>query len=241
MSRIETIGSATLYLGDCRDIVPTLPKDVAVVTDPPYGIGYCHGARAGGKAMGTDGQSIQGDDEPFDPGSWLRLGECLFWGAEHFKTRLPEGGRWMVWNKRRVGVVRDQGCVENAWHSIDGVTRLIEHPWDGADMGHERGQPRWHSNQKPIDVMRWCLTFVRGQTIFDPFMGSGTTGVAALKMGRRFVGIEIDPKHFDIACRRITDADKQPDMFVERLAPAEQLDWDEMWTKPFDFSKEPTL
>lgn len=240
MTRIETIGEAVLYLGDSAEILPMVAGKVdAVVTDPPYGIGYKHGARAGGKLMGTDGMSIVGDDQPFNPAPWLALGECLFWGAEHFKSRLPDGGRWLVWNKRRVGVVRDQGCVENAWHSMDGVTRLIEHPWDGADMGHERGQPRYHSNQKPIDVMRWCLTFIKGRRILDPYMGSGTTGVACAREGRPFIGIEIDPNHFEVACRRISEARKQPDMFSGHT-PSEQLEWEQMWSKPVDFSKEPS-
>jgi site-specific DNA-methyltransferase (adenine-specific) len=220
--REEQIGDARLILGDCREVLPTLGKVDAVVTDPPYGISYCHGARAGGKLMGTDGMSIAGDDEPFDPQPWLKLGECLFWGAEHFKNRLPDGGRWLVWNKRRLGVVRDQGCVENAWHSVDGVTRLITHVWDGADLGRERGQPRYHSNQKPIDVMRWCLDFVQGHTILDPYMGSGTTGVACVETARPFIGIELDPTHFESACKRIDEAYKQGDFFVEKPKPAKQ-------------------
>lgn len=220
--RTEIIGNATLYLGDSLALRDSLPAAGAIVADPPYGIAYQHGARAGGRLMGTDGMAIVGDDKPFDPSPWLTYDECLFWGAEHFKTRLPEGGRWLVWNKRRVGVVRDQGCVENAWCSNPGVTRLIDHPWDGADMGRERGQPRLHSNQKPIDVMRWSIGFVESQTIIDPYMGSGTTGVAAVNMGRKFVGIEVDPIHFENACRRIEAAARQPDMFVAPAKPAKQ-------------------
>ena len=222
MSREEIIGDCRLILGDCLEILPTLGKVDAVVTDPPYGISYQHGARRGGKRMGTDGMAIVGDDKPFDPSPWLSFGECLFWGAEHFKNRLPDGGRWLVWNKRRLGVVRDQGCVENAWCSNNGVTRLIDHPWDGADLGPERGAPRVHSNQKPIDVMRWSIGFVQGQTILDPFMGSGTTGVACVGLGRPFVGIEIDPGHFDTACRRIEEAYKQPRLFAEPKPKATQ-------------------
>jgi site-specific DNA-methyltransferase (adenine-specific)/modification methylase len=213
--RTETIGDATLYLGDCREILPGLGKVDAVVTDPPYGINYQHGARRGGRLMGTDGRGIVGDDQPFDPTPFLSFSEVLFWGAEHFKTRLPEGGRWLVWNKRRPGVVRDQGCAENAWCSNPGVVRLFNHPWDGPDLGQERGEARTHSNQKPIDLMRWCLGFVSGRTILDPFMGSGTTGVACANLGRSFIGIEIDPSYFDIACRRIEEAYRQPRLFEE--------------------------
>ena len=220
--RVEHIGDAELWLGDCREILPTLGRVDAVVTDPPYGISYCHGARRSGIKMGTDGLSIVGDDQPFDPKPWLEFPECLFWGAEHFKSSLPDGGRWLVWNKRRLGVIRDQGCVENAWCSNDGVTRLIEHPWDGADMGREHGQKRWHSNQKPVDVMSWSIGFVSGLIILDPFMGSGTTGVAAIKLGRRFIGIKIEPKYFDIACKRIEEATRQPDLFIERPKPKQE-------------------
>ena len=214
MSRVERIGNATLYLGDCLAILPALPPVDAVVTDPPYGISYRHGARAGGRLMGTDGMAIAGDDQPFDPSPWL-CWPCVMWGAEHFKSRLPDGGRWLVWNKRRPGVVRDQGCIENAWVSTPGVTRIFHHVWDGADMGSERGE-RVHSNQKPVALIAWCLTFVpNAVTVLDPYMGSGTTGVACAKLGRKFVGIEIDPTYFDIACRRIEEAQRQPDFFVD--------------------------
>lgn len=211
--RKEVIGNATLYLGDCLEILPTLAPFAAVVTDPPYGINYKHGARFGGKQMGTDGMGIVGDDQPFDPSPWLAY-ECLFWGAEHFKRRLPDGGRWLVWNKRRAGVVRDQGCVENAWHSKSGVTRIFHHIWDGADIGVERGLPRVHSNQKPIALMEWCLAFVAPGTILDPYMGSGTTGLACHRADRPFIGIEIDPQHFKNACERIDAAHRQERLFA---------------------------
>lgn len=215
MTRVEVIGNATLILGDCRQSSIALIGTEAVVTDPPYGISYRHGARKGGVKMGTDGMAIHGDDAPFDPELWLSAPEALFWGAEHFKRRLPDGGRWLVWDKRRIGVVRDQGCVENAWCSNPGVTRLFRHPWDGADMHTERGDKRVHSNQKPVDLMAWCLTFIRASVIFDPFMGSGTTGIAAVNAGRKFIGVEIDPGHFETALRRIEQAQRQSDMFAQ--------------------------
>ena len=106
-----TIGDCRLILGDCLEVLPLLGKVDAIVSDPPYGISYQHGARRGGRLMGTDGMAIHGDDQPFDPSPWLSAAsECLFWGAEHFKRRLPEGGRWLVWNKRRPGVVTRSCC-----------------------------------------------------------------------------------------------------------------------------------
>lgn len=81
---------------------------------------------------------------------------------------------------------------------------------------------RQHPTQKPIAVMEWCLGFVEGETILDPFMGSGTTGVACVKLGRRFIGIEIEEKYFDIACKRIEEATKQPDLFIEQPKKPEQ-------------------
>lgn len=221
--RTEIIGDATLILGDSLALLPTLTHIGAVVSDPPYGIAYQHGARRGGRRMGTDGMAIVGDDKPFDPAPFLGFQEVLLWGAEHFKSRLPDGGRWLVWNKRRPGVVRDQGCAENAWCSNSGVVRLFNHPWDGADLGSERGEARVHSNQKPVDLMRWCLGFIQSQTILDPYMGSGTTGVACVDLGRRFVGIEIDPAHFDVACHRVEQAYRQPRLFPDQpIKPVQQ-------------------
>lgn len=195
-------GTVRLILGDCRLIA--VDGVDAVITDPPYGIGYCHGPRRGGVLLGTDGMSIKGDDKPFDPTPWIKW-PCVIWGAEHFKSRLPDGGRWLVWDKRRENIVRDQADVECAWCSVKGVARICRIVWDGIDKELERSQPRLHSNQKPVALMEWCLGFVNAHTILDPFMGSGTTGVACVRLQRSFIGIEIEPKYFEIAKRRIRD------------------------------------
>lgn len=217
MSRIEHLAEGvTLYLGDCREVLPTLGKVDAVVTDPPYGIDF---------TQRTTGLKIIGDDQPFDPAPFLMIAdECLFWGADNFATRLPVG-RWLIWVKRAVEMAapKSYGDGELAWLSKPGCIKAIRHISDGCIReGAEHGIVRLHPSQKPMAVMEWCLGFIDGSRICDPFMGSGTTGVAAVKLGRKFIGIEIEPKYFDIACRRIQGALDCPDMFIEKPKPAKQ-------------------
>ena len=91
--------------------------------------------------------------------------------------------------------------------------------WAGFQRDSEVGERHLHPTQKPVELMLWCLEFFQhSNTILDPFMGSGTTGVACARLGRRFIGIEIEPKYFDIACKRIEQAYRQPDLFIERPA-----------------------
>lgn len=217
--RVEVIGDCTLYLGDCRDILPTLGKVDAVVTDPPYGIGYSHGKGGGKLARSTkfDNHAIIGDDKPFDPLPFLEFEKVLLWGANYFADKLPSSPNWLVWDKRDGVCSNDQADCELAWTNQKSPARVIRHLWNGMLKDSERGIERVHPTQKPIVVMKWCIQQIgETQTILDPFMGSGTTGVACVKMGRKFIGIEIDPDYFEIACKRIRDAYAQPDMFLEK-------------------------
>lgn len=231
----------TLYLGDNRLIVPTLDHIDALVTDPPYGQDYkVNTFYAGGKRENAVVQRngnvlmvspnvyepIVGDDEPFDPLPWLGIApEVLLFGAHKFADRLPPGG-WLIWDKVPTGKLRDQGDGEAAWINRDQPMRIFRLLWDGLCVGngarHEvtAGQKRWHPAQKPEVLMGWILGFIEGRTILDPFMGSGSTGVAAVRRGKRFIGIECVEKYFNIACRRINEALKQPDMFIEQLKAA---------------------
>ena len=223
MTRVEQIGDCRLILGDCREILPTLGKVDAVVTDPPYGIGYAHSS--GGRAVVSrrlparrHAQPIVGDDEAFDPSEWLTFPEVIMWGADHYASMLPHG-RWLAWDKiSGASLVDSFSDVEFAWHSKPGAARIISYLWKGVLQDGEKGAQRWHPTQKPIAVMAWCIKQLRrpAEFILDPFMGSGTTGVACVKLGRKFIGIEIDENYFDIACRRIEKAYAQPDMFVEQ-------------------------
>jgi site-specific DNA-methyltransferase (adenine-specific) len=239
-----TIGDATLWLGDCREIAPTLWPIDAIVSDPPYGQDYkvntfyAGGTRENavvqrnGKALMVRPnlyEPIHGDREPFDPSPWINAApEVLLWGAHKFADRLPAGG-WLVWDKVPTGKVRDQGDGEAAWINRDQPMRIFRLLWDGLCVGegarHEvtAGQKRYHPSQKPEILMAWCLTFIKGQTILDPYMGAGATGVAAVRAGKRFIGIEIDPRYFDIAVERITNAQRQTSLFEPEAPKAEQM------------------
>lgn len=240
------IGNAVLYHGDARDICGGWPHVDALIGDPPYGQGYkVNTFYAGGtressvvqrngqtlKVNSTVYDPIAGDDEPFDPAPWLDFAPIvLLWGAHKFADRLPPGG-WLVWDKVPTGKLRDQGDGEAAWINADRPMRIFRLLWDGLCVGegarHEvtAGQKRHHPMQKPELLMRWCIEQAgKPRRIADPWMGSGSTGVAAMQMGLQFFGCEIDPHHFSIACRRIEDAQRQSALFPhEEQRRPEQL------------------
>ena len=216
--RTEIIGDATLHLGDCREFLQTIKAD-AIVSDPPYGKSYQRGAhRSRGGARGrhrnglASSEPIIGDDVPFDPAHLLGFDEVLIWGSDYYSQRLPSG-RWLAWNK--LGDLEpwdDFSDVEFAWLNKPGAARIFSHLWKGLCQKGS-GTRRYHPTQKPVELMEWCLGFVEGRTVLDPYMGSGTTGVACVKLGRPFIGSEISHKYFDIACHRIDEAYRQGDMF----------------------------
>jgi site-specific DNA-methyltransferase (adenine-specific)/modification methylase len=223
MSRVETIGDATLYLGDCRDILPTLGKVDAVVTDPPYGIGENHKkvASRGKLAPPKDYGAFSWDDETADEAINLAISKathCIIFGGNYYQ--LPPTSCWLVWDKQNGD--NDFADCELAWTNLQKAVRRIYWRWNG--MIRKGDDVREHPTQKPEGVMKWCIEQLPSgaKTICDPFMGSGTTGVAAVKLGKSFIGIEREPKYFDIACRRIEQAYKQPDMFIERPVPPKQ-------------------
>lgn len=216
MGKIERLSDdVTLYQGDCREILPTLGKFDAVVTDPPYGMSFQSNYRA------QKHLTIANDDSL----------ECLKWtvslDALHSKYVFC---RW----DNIADVQRPKSCV--TW---------VKNNWSMGDLEHEHARqteialfypgpkhyfpkmrptdvikaPRTgnenHPTEKPVQLMRAIIEWTQGH-VCDPFMGSGTTGVAAVKLGRQFTGIELEPKYFDIACRRISEAMKQPDLFIQQ-------------------------
>lgn len=215
------IGNAELYCGDCMEVMPTLPKVDAVITDPPYGIPittrYGMGPR-GANGIQVDGKNfapVIGNDKEFDPTPFVDYPFVLLWGANHFAHKLPHNGRWLIWDKR-CGVIpqRTQADCEVAWVNKYGAARVFRHIWDGMVKDSEHGQSREHPTQKPVALMRWCLQFAeKSNVILDPFMGSGTTGVAVVEEQKKFIGIEFSREYFDIACRRIEQAQQQLKLF----------------------------
>ena len=223
--RKEVIGDATLYLGDCLEILPTLGKVDAIIADPPYGIAHVKGAGGHGKHSRRNIAPIHGDDAPFDPTPWLAFPSVILWGADHYAERLPHG-RWLAWDKLDGMEAWDSfSDVEFAWHSKRGAARLFRLLWKGiASVKAGEEATRDHPTQKPIALMKWCLEQAgMPETVADPYMGSGTTGVACMQAGRRFVGVEIDPAYFDIACERIANARRQVRLFPDAPQHAEQV------------------
>jgi DNA modification methylase len=205
-----------LIRGDCRRVAVDLSAVDAIVTDPPYGISYKHSGcgrpPTGRRAGRRHATAIIGDDEPFDPAPWLDLGRpCLFLGANHFHKRLPHGGSWLCWDKTEGGKGPKDSFVDGefAWCSVEGIKRnVIPHLCKGVcarKRGEDNGR-RSIPTQKPIGSMRRLIDLMglpEGSLILDPYMGVGSTIIAALELGHRAIGIEIDPRRYAIACDRV--------------------------------------
>ena len=218
------IGDCVLYRGNCLEILPTLGEVDACVTDPPYGIKHPANSHrfSGGttrRGQGTKHAPIAGDDGPFDPSPFTNFSECILWGSNNFHQHLSPGSVliWLKRNDEAFGSFLSDGEV--AWkkggHGVYAFRHISAGSSKALEYSNDAYAPSAHPTQKPIALMEWCLSFVRGKTILDPYMGSGTTGVACAKMGRKFIGIELDERYFQIACERIQKAYDQPDLFVE--------------------------
>lgn len=220
--KLITLGDAALYLGDCLQMWPALTIADALVTDQPYGINYEISAR-NWRADGLDATkpwkmpkraAIKGDDTPFDPAPWLGFKKIAFFGANHCASRLPPGGRWIVWDKRRDSKPDDHSDCELIWTNVPGADRIHRQKWRGIVREGEENcsnSRKLHPNQKPVALMMFVLGQLglkAGDLVCDPYMGSGSTGIAAIRMGLRFIGCEIDAAHFETALARF--AAEQP-------------------------------
>jgi len=199
------IGDATLYRADCLEVLPTLPKVDAVITDPPYGIGFAAQPTKWRRLAGKEAEGW--DDAPVaDLGPLLELGTVqVVWGGNYYA--LPPTRGWLSWFKP--DAPPSMASLELAWTNMDRNARQFS--WS---IGATNAERVGHPTQKPLALMLWCLEQAGlPRSIVDFYMGSGTTGVAAVQTGASFIGIEREPKYFDIACRRIEQAYKQRPLF----------------------------
>jgi site-specific DNA-methyltransferase (adenine-specific)/modification methylase len=218
--REETIGDCRLIQADCLEVLPTLEGVDAVVTDPPYGIGESNerNLSRGNAAAPTDYGHYAWDAQPVPQEAIDAMQAVSRWqvvfGGNYYS--LPPTSCWLVWDK--LNGDNDFADCELAWTNLPKAVRRIYWRWNG--MIRKGREDRVHPTQKPLGVMQWAITHLpdKANTICDPYMGSGTTGVACVKLGRSFIGIEIDPGYFDIAVERIREAYRQPDMFTSQPA-----------------------
>lgn len=210
--REVTIGECRLILGDCREVLPLLDRHDLLLTDPPYGIGVSSQPTKRQRANGM--VSVSWDDE--SPPAWLfglmfeKAKNLILWGGNYFP--MPPSRGWLVWMKS--GNAPSMADFEMAWTSMDMNARCFEKSVKSASL-EKNLQNAAHPTQKPIALMEWCFGFTNSDSVCDPFMGSGTTGVACARMGKRFTGIERESKYFDIACQRIYNAQRQSKLFGE--------------------------
>ena len=206
-----TIGNAELWLGDCREILPSLPKVDLILTDPPYGLNMQTRSDGGGVCSAKSGNKIyeRGEWDKERPSLWLfplmleKSKSAIIWGGNYFTDVLPPSMCWLVWDKGQ----RDFSLAdcEFAWCNEHRAARVFTYSRAAALK-----DGKTHPTQKPVALITWCLDQEKNIGIVcDPFMGSGTTGVACVQAGKAFIGIEREPKYFEIACKRIEHAVEQ--------------------------------
>ena len=206
--------SVTIIRGDCLACVPIEAN--AVISDPPYGIDHKveRTIKPGGRWDKQHTARIIGDKKPFDPTPWIGYPIVLLWGANHYAEKLPPSAGWMVWDKRRGGTHNQDFIAsdcELAWCNSIGSVKILSHLWAGLCRDSEVGE-HLHPTQKPVVLMAWCMDKAKvpeGATVLDPYMGSGTTGIACIRTGRKFIGIEIDAEYFEIARQRLENELRQ--------------------------------
>ena len=186
----------TIYHGDCREIMPELPAVDLLLTDPPYGLGDKWGSASktwgnGRLWRGNPGWDVLAE---FAVGYFIR-NKSIVWGGNYYA--LPPTNSWLIWDKMQKHTSSE---AEMAWTNLPQPVRVFRMSRVEAYCGHER---KMHPTQKPLDLMRWCLGFTDANTILDPFMGSGTTLVAAKLECRQAIGIELEERYCEIAAKRL--------------------------------------
>lgn len=198
------IHDATLYHGNCFELLEQMAGVDAIVTDPPYGIGFAGQPTTGQRKAGMKPETW--DDAPVDLSPILPLAPIqVVWGGNYYP--LPPSRGWFCWFKP--DAPPSMAHFELAWTNLDRNSKLIT-----CSIGETNAERVGHPTQKPLRVMEWCVASLEAPYIADPFMGSGTTGVACANLGRRFVGVELERRYFDIACERIARAYQQQRLFA---------------------------
>lgn len=206
-----------IYHGDCREVWSPTGVD-RVLTDPPWGTDTaCDASRftrtpSAWWNASSDGtvrphKQIVGDKEEFDPRPWIK-GEAILWGANNFTRHLPHSNGWLIWDKRKKAEEAAAngwplGEAELAWTNVIGSTRVFRNLWMGLLRSSEQGEFH-HPTQKPVALLEWAIQFLDDGLIVDPFMGSGSTLVAAKNKGRKAIGIEIEEKYCEVAAKRLS-------------------------------------
>jgi site-specific DNA-methyltransferase (adenine-specific) len=222
-------GRIQIWHGDCRDVMPALPEPSLVIADPPYGFGQARQGRAKrarddtGRNGGVDTidvrdgvyrgtwrgwSDMRGDDEPFDPSHLLGYPRLVLFGANHYASRLPDSGSWLVWDKRNGATPDNNADAELIWTNLGGPVRTYRQCWRGFTRERDRlemTEKHLHPTQKPVLLMQWLLDThtTPDDLVIDPYMGCGPVPRAAMNIGRRAIGIEIEERYCEIAAKRL--------------------------------------
>lgn len=209
--RVERIGNATLYLGTALEVLPTLRRADLCLVDPPYGIGEAAGKNKSRSklAVAQDYGNDAWDNAPLDADTMAVIqasaSRLIIWGGNYYD--LPPASQWLVWDKDNGA--NDFADCELAWTNLGGAVRQFRHQWNGMLRASEKG-PRVHPTQKPVALMRWCLSLCGLViSVVDPCMGSSPVGIACHELGIPYVGIDSNERHFNTACERIENAQRQ--------------------------------
>jgi DNA modification methylase len=203
-----------LRLGDCLEVLADLPRDAVIVSDPPYGMAWNTDSTRFTFGGRSDWGKVRGDDRPFDPSPWLGFRKVILWGANHYGARLPVGTT-LVWIKKADHLFGTfLSDAEIGWMKGGYGVYCYRKSFPSFCRIKEGGGKVVHPTQKPIGLMEWCIGRLKlepGTLVVDPYMGSGTTGVAAVRLGFDFVGCEIDPAYYAVARARIdAELNKHP-------------------------------
>ena len=223
MAEIVKIGDATLYLGDCMDILPTLDKVDAVITDPPFGVGNFVQTTGNIRGRGElKGELVQWNE--FAPtAEFFNLlkkisTHRIIWGANFFNCFEDKGGA-IIWDKAQPMPNFSKADIASCTHFQK--TEIVRIPWTNFNVAREAETD--HPCERPVQLYEWCINYLpKVQSVLDPYLGSGSCGVAAIRSGRKFIGIEKNSKYFDAACKRIENAQRQESLFPMQTKQEQQ-------------------